>query len=59
MTKSNLSKRDLGCCIWTRKTFSGANRFIELPVDIVSLPDATTNIGPSLKNVSRATLAIC
>ena len=34
---------------WTRKTFSDAKRFIELAIEIVSLPDATTNKGPSLK----------
>jgi hypothetical protein len=38
---------------WTRKTFSDAKRFIELATEIVSLPDATTNKGPSLKQCSK------
>lgn len=33
---------------WTTKTFSRANRFIELATEIVSRPDAMTNNGPSL-----------
>lgn len=31
-------------------TFSGARRLIELDTDMVSLPHATTNVGPSLES---------
>lgn len=38
---------------WTRKTYSGANRFMELATEIVSRPDATTNVGPFLENLNN------
>lgn len=31
-------------------TFSGAKRLIELDIEMVSLPHATTNVGPSLES---------
>lgn len=34
---------------WTRKTFSGANRLMEVATEMVSRPEATTNKGPSLR----------
>jgi len=33
------------------KTFSDAKRFMELAVEMVSLPHATTNNGPSLDKI--------